>query len=719
MIAPAAWGATSSTNLTVTVAPTGTGPVSADGSKITGGTGQLRTVDGTWTFGAARSDHPGNWDVFLNGASVNSGSTLEVNNGGWLYLFGTDSGWYKWWSKQWFYTNNPVPTTVGSISVDNLNPQAGDTVTISYDPQSMATSASDWIQLNAVGTERSCNVPPGSNGSNAFPTSIATPNATPGPHTAKLRIPMVPSDVPQYWQVEYWGNAQGGIAACQGGGGAFQGAMLVASKPMTVAPTLPAPSYPPAPSYITYPPPGWPAQPNETITVCASGCQFQTLDDAAWYMQYQDTNHDWIKIDVSSGTYYTNQKYNAWGYQGICDVGNCAKHVWIYGHGPTRPVITCIPDFRYSCAGVIAPPGLNSVIDNIEVAHTIRAGANSAGFGGVGCQSFKQRNTFLLRNAYIHDGGQGMLGGGECAYDMIFQNSHFARFGGPVGPAHDVYFNDFAPGHWEGTSGFPAVLADGHLVLDHSVFELVDSGHSVKSHANRLDANCSILTSGTAETYSGSQALDLDGGGGQVTITNSLIVGGAYLYNWQANSSWFMEFGGDKSSWDGDQPSQFIVVDNSHIFNDRGQFMLNLNAPMQPSQPYTWSNNVFVGPWDDSYTQAACAGSIPCKTPVSTFPVDNPSGRPADVNFGCSGSPQSCLSLRDTGTGSHTGNLFFTTRAQARAHNWPSAASPIQDLPTRTDNGGTVYTAWPYDPKLYPMPPACTDPVGNVQWPTN
>jgi hypothetical protein len=314
-----------------------------------------------------------------------------------------------------------------------------------------------------------------------------------------------------------------------------------------------------------------------------------------------------------------------------------------------------------------------------------------------------------------------MLGGGECDYDVIFQNSHFARSGGPVGPAHDVYYNDFAPGHWEGTSGFPAILADGHLVLDHSVFELVDTGHSVKSHANRLDANCSILTSGTAETYSGSQALDLDGGGGQVTITNSLIVGGQYWYNNQANSPWFFEFGGDKSAWDGNQPSQFITVNNSYIINDRGQFMLGGNAPMQPKQPYTWSNNIFVGPWDDNYTQVSCEnGATMCTTPYSGLgdQINNPDAGHAkltDIDFGCQASNlaagQDCRPLRDTDNASTTGNKFYSTRAQARAHGFP-----IQDLPPRTDQGGTVYTAFPYDPKLYPMPTACADPVGNVQW---
>src|SRR5258708_7248819 len=76
--------------ITVTVAPHG---ISPDGSKITGGAGQLVTADGTWTFGAPASNQPGNWQILLNGASaapipnslVATGSELEVANSGGAY----------------------------------------------------------------------------------------------------------------------------------------------------------------------------------------------------------------------------------------------------------------------------------------------------------------------------------------------------------------------------------------------------------------------------------------------------------------------------------------------------------------------------------------------------------------------------------------------------------------------------------------------------------
>jgi hypothetical protein len=706
--------------ITVNVVPiTGTG-ISPDGSKIAGGTGQLVTGDGTWTFGAAASSPPGNWQILLNGSSVDAatGSELEVANGGGAYLFGGDGNWYKRVNKHWLRVGNPTPPPpIASITVDNLTPKAGDTITVTYDPKTSTTSPSDRIQLSYVSPQWTCNVPVASGGSSPD-VSVPVPSATPGPHTFSLRIPMVPSDVPQHYRVELWQVVTGtSIPACQGGG---LNDMAVAATPtITVAPTITA-TYPPPPASLTYPPPGWPASPNETITVCESGCQFNNLTDVSNYVQFTDANRDWIKVDVQSGDYISA---SGWANPAPCSGlpgGKCIEHIWFYGHGVTRPHITCTTElpyfFPYSfCSGILSAAGIHNVFDNFDVGPTVKAGANSPAMGPTFCEGTPTDfDTTLFRNLYLHDGGNGMLGNGECKYEVTFQNSHVARFGGPIGPAHDVYFNDFAP---KG-SPFPAVIYDGHLVINNSVFELAEIGHTVKSHANRLDINCSQLTNGTSEDYSGSQTIDMDGGGGQVTVNNSLVVGGQYFYNSFANSPWFMEFGGDKSSWSGDQPKQFVVFNNSYIINDRNGFMLALSAPMTPdaSLPYKSSNNVFIGSWDDSGTPSACGGALPCTSPASKWDL----GRWADMDFGCplaSNGANDCRSFRDTGNKSSTGNLFFTTRAAARAHNWPSSASPIQDLPTRTDQGGTVYTAWPYDPKLYPMPTACTDPVGNVQWP--
>jgi hypothetical protein len=78
---------------------------------ISGGTGSLTTVAGTWTFGSPWGT--GNWYILLNGSSAGGaiGSKMEVSNGGSLYAFGTDGNWYVWNGSGW-----PHGTPTGSNS---------------------------------------------------------------------------------------------------------------------------------------------------------------------------------------------------------------------------------------------------------------------------------------------------------------------------------------------------------------------------------------------------------------------------------------------------------------------------------------------------------------------------------------------------------------------------------------------------------------------------
>jgi hypothetical protein len=78
-----------------------------------GSSGNLQTADGTWSFGAASAQYPGNWVILLNGASAagGAGSELEVANGGHMYALGAGLNWYIWQSGSWVLTGNPNPPT--------------------------------------------------------------------------------------------------------------------------------------------------------------------------------------------------------------------------------------------------------------------------------------------------------------------------------------------------------------------------------------------------------------------------------------------------------------------------------------------------------------------------------------------------------------------------------------------------------------------------------
>ena len=101
--------------------------VSPDASVISPSTGgALRTADGTWSFGAALSQYPGNWTILLNGASAagGGGSELEVANGGQMYALGAGLNWQLWQNSGWVLAASPASAPVspdGSV----ISPSTG------------------------------------------------------------------------------------------------------------------------------------------------------------------------------------------------------------------------------------------------------------------------------------------------------------------------------------------------------------------------------------------------------------------------------------------------------------------------------------------------------------------------------------------------------------------------------------------------------------------
>ncbi len=101
--------ATLGLTITAVVTPPGLAP---DGSSISGGTGSLVTVDGTWSFGAAASGRPGEWSILLSGkpAPVGIAGSLEVNKGGKLYaLTVLGNNWYLWQNGAFVPSSDPSP----------------------------------------------------------------------------------------------------------------------------------------------------------------------------------------------------------------------------------------------------------------------------------------------------------------------------------------------------------------------------------------------------------------------------------------------------------------------------------------------------------------------------------------------------------------------------------------------------------------------------------
>ena len=71
--------------------------ISADGTIIMAPSGSLVSAVGTWSFGPAAANRPGEYQIMLNGAQAAGGfgSKLLIANGGTIYALGATT-WYQY-----------------------------------------------------------------------------------------------------------------------------------------------------------------------------------------------------------------------------------------------------------------------------------------------------------------------------------------------------------------------------------------------------------------------------------------------------------------------------------------------------------------------------------------------------------------------------------------------------------------------------------------------
>ena len=118
-----------SVSLSVTVAPP---PVSPDGATSYPPNGAtLVTTDGKWTWGGAAAGRPGEYTLNLNGAATPAiGAVIEVGNGGKLYFFTLDNGWWVWSNGAQSQNTGPAPATIPVIiTLNPANPTIQDNAT--------------------------------------------------------------------------------------------------------------------------------------------------------------------------------------------------------------------------------------------------------------------------------------------------------------------------------------------------------------------------------------------------------------------------------------------------------------------------------------------------------------------------------------------------------------------------------------------------------------
>ena len=610
-------------------------------------------------------------------------------------------------------------STAPSVTASNYTPHAGDTITVTYNPGNRANSANDVIQMFRTGAEYSCNGDGDVSETTDMPSGYKFPPN--GPSAITLKIPNVASVEPEKYVIGYML------------GGAWQCPPIATSAVITVPPTLPPYNYPSTgiPSDVTAYPSSvvgtsnWPNPPNRVLTVCPAGpptCQYSTFSAAVYDAGFTNPV-DYTQIKVDCGTYYYNNQSGDWRSDGTL------QHLWVYGHCSTGVLPHFIQDpHKHPGNGGSLFSFIDQsyqiyelIVDNLEVSNWQHAGAAAPAIAIASCNGDKQQWVTLFRNVYLHDTGQGIFKNvGQCSWSFTMLNSHIARTGGVTGPAHGIYLSNQV---------LPNNPAPGNFTAKHSVFEQTYYGHLAKSHATSNIFDCDVFIKDYSEGYGGAKAIETEQGGYVEQITNSLFIHGPYWCdNYQSN-----EFGlGYAAEWTGGYvalPNMYMSMNNSIYINDddgtqaanhgRAGVPIGQYGPFDSSHvPTAWHNNTFIGPyglWDISYQPMTapvinwCWDGGQQQNCVAAGYVNNNT----QVNLGCGAPPQGATNYvcPQDQPANGLGNLFYSTRASAALHNWPSSASPLGSMPS-VDNGAVV--GWPLDRTKFPIPAACTQPIGNV-----
>lgn len=287
-----------------------------------------------------------------------------------------------------------------------------------------------------------------------------------------------------------------------------------------------------------------PFTPSKTVTVCASGCDFNTLSQAIASAQ------DYERIQVQAGTY-----------------SDCASvsvaHLWIQGVG------NGFAHFQSTvCArkGILVADGQQLVLDQMEFSGM----SVSASDGNNGAGVRHEAGALLVRNSYFHDGQEGILSNSSPAGtgSVEIQNSHFARLG-VDGYEHDMYIGNI-----------------GSFKLTSSLVEQGNQGNVVKSRAWVSNIQCNLIKNGYDSTYQkNGYLIDLPNGGEAHVKYNTVAQGSL------APQHTMIEFGAEGLV----NPTQTLEITGNNLINDYASGGTIINVPGAPTSG-SITGNLVVGP---------------------------------------------------------------------------------------------------------------------------
>jgi hypothetical protein len=593
-----------------------------------------------------------------------------------------------------------------SITVNNATPTAGSTIQVSVNPGANPGNAGDFVTWAFGGTRYI-----GSYGDSFRDEDTGAAN---GPTTYSVEVPSEGNDYPVQYILSYW-NYLGTPypASNQYGNCTSNGYCTVAQTTVTVPASIPPVSLTAArPADLDTIPPGF-TTPGQTIKVgpagtCGGACDFDNVQDAVNHANSVGTDYAYIQVQ------------GGYEYDGCWQAGAPGPtHWWFKGVGGAFPHLKP----GSTCGGYLFQVNAAAVtIDNMEL-------SDSQGINNVGTLRNNSCASITIRNVYIHDGGTGVIFPAlDCTanpYTFTVLNSVFRRNGGFGGPAHNTYLTEY----YEYNGGSPSTV-----IAKRSVFEGALAGHAFKTEAYFNTMDCNMLLESESEVHIGSTATLFENGPHQALMTNNLIVQGPY---WRYNvdnqgspsNAFLMQYSVGAQTTNVPNAASWWVLQNNIVINDEdgthgsaidqgaSSAFFRTGFPMGPSMPYAWTNNVFIGP-----TGVPSGNTINgILSAYDGTPFGGSKGNISDVNFGnpspsdsCPAAPGATACGYDTGTPNSNGNLFFSSRAAAAALNWPSSGTPLRSINVGP-LGPVPYATWPFDAATFPMPSACTQPIGNVK----
>lgn len=298
-------------------------------------------------------------------------------------------------------------------------------------------------------------------------------------------------------------------------------------------------------------------------------------------------------IEIASGYYPT--------WYGWAQISK--SNLTLRGVGPTRPVIDC-RHAANSQKGCYIVSGSNVTFENLEIMNTRLMPHDDANASGIRLEG----GSVTVRNCYIHDCDNGIMGGYNTSADILVEYSEFERNG------HVDWFT-LQPDQYSGYSHNFYIGTVRSFTLRHCWSHATAAGHEVKTRALTNHILYNYLWSETT----GSRELQIAQGG------TAYIIGNVIRQGPGTHNAEIIAYGGE-----GNNANPYLYVVNNTLINERPEGATFLKVNNNPTEA-VFRNNVIQHFGNETIVGGAYAGKV---TQATNWITTNAFFRdPASHNF--------------------------------------------------------------------------------------